>query len=544
MVRIRTKDNRFGANGLLFKRDVESGGWEASSTDDRISDEELAILRQYSGKPVAEYPPGVIQLTAREVNASNQVSSQKQWLYQIHGGWNDDNTFRLDTGNMMGVVRLHSPDFKSEVQLEISSRFDEANSQKFLRHLLCVGLGVDITEEVGGDQESGWEFLLAYLFMNRLGEVMSVGLLKQYRSYHLNDFNPRGHIDISRHIHQNWPVLRGVAYTKTESVFDIPIIHLLRHAAEKIVRKWPDLLVRLGDASEMVKMLRENTPSWSANQNAMILQNRECLIPVHHPYFSAYYEPLRCLARFVLQDENASVYGSDDMVSGVLFNGADLWEEYLNVLLSRLAKRKDAFFALGEFNHANNRTRSDPIYLYRPRFRGAGRQRIYPDFRWRNSDVIHERHEWDCILDAKYKGLLKDNQCAEKGDCGAPCVSLEDRCEMAQYVMATKARLCVLMCPMKESECDEVARTSNANKEEDFRKHDGDCEWYEDGVFFGYEAKVVVIPMTIPRSDTTDANEISYENRILGSEERFLQTIESAMKSSLCRNDDDGADTK
>jgi 5-methylcytosine-specific restriction endonuclease McrBC regulatory subunit McrC len=98
---------------------------------------------------------------------------------------------------------------------------------------------------------------------------------------------------------------------------------------------------------------------------------------VNHPYFIKY-RPLQKLCLQILNRENTNV-GKEDELHGVLFDGAWLWEEYLNKLFmeGRLS-----------FTHAENKTKKNPIYL----FNENKEYDRYPDF-----------YNNNFILDAKYK---------------------------------------------------------------------------------------------------------------------------------------------
>ena len=505
---IKLKDNRFDGRGLRFEYHHESEEWQSNDNFGQavsLTPDQLGVLKRFSELPVSKYPPGLVTLTGVEVNAENAVSSEKDFLYSLQGDF--QTWFRIDTSNMMGHVRLYSEDRLTAVELEITSRFDKGENQLFLNYLLCTGLGVNLVSQVGG-LAGGWDFLLAYLFVIKLGEVATVGLLKQYVEFRRNDFNPRGRIDIQRHIRENWPASQGIAYVKRDAVYDIPLNHLLRHAAETVFRKWPQLEDRLDDAKGMLRSLRENTPTWARNGCHATLQHKDCLSPVRHPYFVEYYEPLRVLSRVILRDEGVGAYGEGDEVSGVVFNGADLWEEYLHtVLFKHYSSSNETLFQGGEYIHANNRTRTNEIYLYRPceKENSRGHQRIYPDFRWRCRRDDRPDYEWDVILDAKYKGLVQEGQTA-------PSVTLPDRCEMAQYVMATKARLCALLCPV--------------SNEKDVRNHFAAKGWLVDGVFYGYESTVVAIPFFVPDVHGFD----EFWKSMKEEEDDFKTRIESALK--------------
>ena len=96
-----------------------------------------------------------------------------------------------------------------------------------------------------------------------------------------------------------------------------------------------------------------------------------------HPYYTEY-EPLRKLCIQILQQEELKYGKEDDTVYGVLFDGAWLWETYLNTLLSSAG-----------FIHPDNISGTGARYLFRER-KGPR----YPDF-YNMTERI--------VLDAKYK---------------------------------------------------------------------------------------------------------------------------------------------
>ena len=88
---------------------------------------------------------------------------------------------------------------------------------------------------------------------------------------------------------------------------------------------------------------------------------------------------------------------SDSPVYGILFDGAWLWEEYLNTILQDL-----------NFEHPTNKDRKGGIKLF-DNTAGSGEEtfnkcyrRIYPDFYKENSS---DDKKDGVILDAKYKHL-------------------------------------------------------------------------------------------------------------------------------------------
>ncbi len=96
----------------------------------------------------------------------------------------------------------------------------------------------------------------------------------------------------------------------------------------------------------------------------------------------------------LLMDEGANVFDTPENsgeteISGVLFDGSWLWEEYLATILCARNLRG------GPYLHADPSKRKNAIYAFSPK-RGP----LYPDFR---RPVNGDASRCDIVLDAKYK---------------------------------------------------------------------------------------------------------------------------------------------
>ena len=96
-----------------------------------------------------------------------------------------------------------------------------------------------------------------------------------------------------------------------------------------------------------------------------------------HPYYTEY-RPLQTLCMQILRMEEVKYGESDDEICGILFDGAWLWEEYVNTILSDIG-----------FIHPENKLHKGGIYLFDDH---SGVR--YPDF-----------YKDNFVLDAKYKRL-------------------------------------------------------------------------------------------------------------------------------------------
>jgi 5-methylcytosine-specific restriction endonuclease McrBC regulatory subunit McrC len=155
-------------------------------------------------------------------------------------------------------------------------------------------------------------------------------------------------------------------------------MELVRHTIEFIKRKpyGNNLLVKVKDE---VKLVIDATPGYEPyDRQRIIEQNKKNA--VRHAYFREYLA-LQRLCLLILRHQKHQIGFGSRQIYGILFDGAWLWEEYINSLI------EDIFY------HPMNKG-------------GKGSQRlfagniglIYPDFISRNDETR-------IIADAKYKPL-------------------------------------------------------------------------------------------------------------------------------------------
>lgn len=273
------------------------------------------------------------------------------------------------TSNLMGFVGCR------QTMLRIHSRFDNDENDYFMHYMLERVFSVNLFDlQYSTDPESVFDFVL-FLFPYFLNRAMSQGLYKEYVTRHHNDSRVRGVIDIPRHIRLNIPFSGNVAYRTREHTADNDLMELIRHTIEFIRTKdfGAGILARDEETKGNVSIVVEATANYEMRERSRIMNKN--LRSKIHPYFSEY-EPLRRLCLQILRQEEIKYGKDDDTVYGVLFDGAWLWEEYLNTLLSGIG-----------FKHPENKLGRHPIHLFAPK-RGPR----YPDF-----------YNEKIVLDAKYK---------------------------------------------------------------------------------------------------------------------------------------------
>ena len=287
----------------------------------------------------------------------------------------------ISTGNIMGFVGVN------DTNLSIKSRFAKNDGEDYFLHYLLLKVFninlFDLKHTISS--ESIFDFLI-YMFPFFLKKAMRQGVYKSYIRHEYNDANVKGAISTNRHIKLNIPFRGTIAYNTREHSYDNYITQLIRHTIEYIKGTYAGKRILKCDTETMgcVAQICSLTPSYCFNQRRTIIAKN--VRPMFHPYYLEY-TALQRICIQILRHESIKYGHEKNKVYGILFDGAWLWEEYLNTVLSRL-----------KFNHAQNKRHLGGIGMFVSecggvKFENKG-QTMYPDF-----------YTDDIVLDAKYKHL-------------------------------------------------------------------------------------------------------------------------------------------
>ena len=312
-------------------------------------------------------------------------------IFEMCGCAENLSEVKIKTGNLMGFVGVGTDNIA--VQLEIFSRFSKSENDFFLHYMLgkvfCGNLF-----KLNYYASSGNVFdLLCFMFPLVLKNALRQGIFKTYRTFERNDANVKGVLNLSRHIRQNIPFGGKIAYKERAQVFDNPLTELVRHTIEFIKTKpfGKSILNCDSDTKSAVSQIVELTQNYSFHARQKVIS--ENAKPVSHPFFTKW-KPLQKICLAILKHSKINYHSGEKSVCGLLFDGAWLWEEYLNTILRPLG-----------FVHPENKNHKGGLRMFKSDDELAfdkDYRRIYPDF--------YKKGEY--ILDAKYKPLQK-NVCRE-----------------------------------------------------------------------------------------------------------------------------------
>ncbi len=317
----------------------------------------------------------------------------------------------VHTKNILGFVGCNN------TELTISSRFHGNGNDFFLHYMLQKVFSINMFDlKHSSEKENIWDFLI-YLFPFLLKKALTQGLFKEYQKRDYNDANVRGVIDVNRHIRTNSPFCGKIAYKTREHSYDNSTTQLIRHTIDHIHQHklGGNILSCDSDTQNAVLQIVSATPSYERNQRITII-NRN-LKQHSHPFFTEY-KMLQKICLQILRYDGLTYGKEKDKVYGLLFDGAWLWEEYLNTILQK-----------EHFIHPRNKGKAEekkPIHL----FAGNSYKR-FPDFYCNIKEMV---------LDAKYKHLEHSSE-----------ISRDDIHQIITYMYVLKSKSGGFVFPIKKA---------------------------------------------------------------------------------------------
>ena len=340
---------------------ISDNNWEGLT----ISDEHhLENLQKIAEKPIGQFGlednPNLLIFPQNLEEYGDKIG--KEYVCEVKEG-------KLFTGNIMGFIGY------GDTKVRIHSRFAQGEDDYFLHYMLQKVFAINLFDlKYHSDEESIFDFLI-YLFPAFLKLAMRQGLYKEYQTREYNDADIKGRIDVARHIRMNVPFAGKVAYSTREYAYDNHVTQLIRHTIEFISNHpYGGGILKNDDLTkDAVTLVREATLSYSQNERRKVVNQN--LRPLSHPYFSEY-RHLQRLCMQILRYEEIKYGRNEDEIYGVLFDGAWLWEEYLNTFLADIG-----------FEHTRNKE-------------GVGHKSLFKDGSgWCYPDFLSPQ----MVLDAKYK---------------------------------------------------------------------------------------------------------------------------------------------
>ena len=469
MLRIKTTDNNCGK--VISEVCSPKATGDNPELAERFSEQHYSDLTSFANTPLKElvlnnkellvFPHCLLSEDKILDNTYGKILDSK--ILEMYGPKEKPDDVKISTGNLMGFVG------KGNVRVEITSRFDKGQKDFFLHYMLLRVFCPNLVK-LGSAASSG-DFLdvLPLMFSHVLRKALSQGVYKTYRTFERNDANVKGPVNVSRHIRENIPFCGKIAYRERTRTADNPLTELVRHTIEFIKQKpfGRGILSHDKDVRNAVLQITECTPSYSRQERQKVIAKNAQ--PVRHPYFTEW-RPLQKLCLAILNSEKIKYHSDRKNVYGILFDGAWLWEEYVNMLIGKA------------FYHPKNRSGDGAQYLFD---KSIGR--VYPDFIGRD---IKNR----VIADAKYKPIGN--------------ISGDDYLQVLAYMFRFEAKTGYYLYP----------ETGKADNQE-LKMNRGTT--YEKNVTAHDDVRVVKRGLKIPEA----SNFSDFSNAMRNSEEEFVKAL-------------------
>ena len=416
--------------------------------------EEVRLLtKKISDKTLEQLEKEGVFVFPEIIKDAEDITKDQMILQSVNGCYR--------SSNVMGFIGY------GKERLVIESRFSIGEDDYFFQYLLENVLVFPNVLELNTDTNPDnrlYNWLL-FLFPYYLKIAMRKGLFKTYIRNRYNDSNVKGTIDIARHVRMNTPFTGNIAYNQREFSYDNYLMELIRHTIEFINKKpyGKNLLQRVKEEVSTVVQVTNNYEYY--DRRKVIVQNKEN--PIRHAYYHEY-RTLQRLCIIILQQEKYQVGSGINQMHGILFDGAWLWEEYLNTLIG------------DKFYHPMNKGKTGAQRLF-----DGNIGLIYPDF-------ISINIESRVIADAKYKPI---------GNIGN-----KDYLQLLAYMFRFDAKKGFYLYPKKGEEENRVLKMNSGST-------------YEDNVESRDEIQVVKCGLNIP-ADARDYEE--FKNKMKVSEIQFI----------------------
>ena len=326
----------------------------------------------------------------------------------------DSETVRITAGNLMGFIGT------GNLQVKIRSRFDKGRDDYFMHYMLQKVLSFNLFDlNHGNENEDVFDFVM-FMFPYFLKSALRQGVYREYRRHEHNDARIRGAVNVNGFIRKDMPFSGNIAYSMREHCQDNDMTQLIRHTIEFMkTKKYGQAVLNLDrETIDNVKCIISQTPSYDRNERSNVVQKN--LRPKVHPYYTEY-KPLQSLCIQILRMDEVKYGDTDDKICGILFDGAWLWEEYVNTILRNLG-----------FKHPENKLREGGIYLFEDIDSDGNKHPSglrYPDF-----------YKDGFVLDAKYKRLGNYDRLSE--------VAPDDIHQLITYMKRLNAALGGFVSPL------------------------------------------------------------------------------------------------
>lgn len=357
--------NRFGAKKSLVTKSLFSSVFELTTQS-----KSLAQLDLFRFKP-----------------ERNKLEDKKQLILKLYSKEDrqSEKQYFVQTGLFAGLV------YYNGCQFSITTRY----GRNFLHRMLNYvnDIYVDNQEPLGEQSDDSNEFqhIIAYLFIQSLERSAVLGIPKIYQELSQHGHKVRGKIDINSYLRDNIPFTGKITTSYRAQVYVQEIVDVLYACCLQLESSFGEAIKRklLG----VYQLLKQHySGRYPENITIQKAKNHSVL---HNPMFEGYKKVLS-YAEVILKEKSVELDSEQKLTTkGYLFDIAQLFETYLEKLLSRYFKD---WYIKGQV----------VLHVYNPMFY---KRKMLPDI------IMKHKYTNDIIvLDAKFKNMQFRKEDLDRSD--------------------------------------------------------------------------------------------------------------------------------
>lgn len=380
----------------------------------------------------------------------------------------------IQSGLFSGVV------YHKGCKFNITTRHGDVFLRRMLNFVNDIYVDTEKSNASKKEEHNEFQYIIAYLFIQSLEKASVLGLPKEYQSITQRSHKVRGKIDLNAYLKKDIPFQGKLTTTYREQVYIQEICDVLYLALKKLERKFgKDINNKLFNINQLLK---QNYSGQYVNIETLHKAKKHRIL--HNPLYAPFKKVIEYAEIILLEHELNPKENNTLETSGFLFDVSQLFEVYLEKLLSR--HFKDWYL-----------TGQEELKLYQGLFYS---RKMFPDL-----VLKHKYSNKIIVFDAKFKKMHLETKQSKYSD-----LDRSDFYQIHTYIQYFQQDVIIggLLYPLSKPLNKEKAYSNGL-----FGKEDSNTiKFIVDGVF---------------------VNEKMNMEQLLNSEQEFLTRIDTLIESSL-----------
>ena len=311
---------------------------------------------------------------------------EERLILKLYSKEKTEKEYYIQTGLYAGVL------FHKGCKINITTRYGDTFLKRMLNFVNDIYVDNEQIQAKKDETENQFLFIIAHLFIQSLEKAVVLGLPQQYQKQQERSQKVRGSINFNDYLKRDIPFQGKLTTTFRERIYVQEIVDVLYLALKKLESIFgKEIHSRLLGLSQLLKQQYSGRfASYETIQRAKIHQ------AINNPMYRRIKKVLECAEIILLNKDLTPDYEKQNLTtSGYLFDIAELYEIYLEKLLSR---NFPEWFVSGQVE----------LPIYQKQFYCRS---IFPDL-----IMKHKTSGKIIALDAKFKRIEMQNRDVDRAD--------------------------------------------------------------------------------------------------------------------------------